>query len=133
FVSCVTPSPGFAGQIPHGPASEIPAPGQSIWPTTFPQQGRYFSFAAPAGWHVTETPNGVDIANPDGAEAISFGGLEGTPGTSSPQRQMEKIGQALRARNLRIVQTLRRPSQHGFDTAEFVYSYTDSRGQQCEG
>ena len=133
FVFCVAPSPGAAGQTAHGPALELPAPGKSAWPTAIPRQGSYFSFAVPDGWRVTETPNAVDITNPDGAENISFGGLEGTPGTSSPKRQVEKIGQAIGARNLRILQTVRRPFQHGFDTAQYVYSFTASRGQQCEG
>lgn len=129
----VLPAPGLSQTTSQRSASELPPPSQGAWPKTSIQQGRYFSFAAPAGWQVNETTNGVDVMNPDVSEGINFVGLEGTPGMSSPSEQIEKIGQALGLRNLRIAETRSRPSQHGFDTAEFLFSFTDTRGRTCQG
>ena len=88
-----------------GSASEIQTPAQAAWPKTQLRQGRYFSFAAPAGWQVSESTNGVDLAHPDGSEAISFVGLEGSPGSSSPVQQIQMIGQVLGLRRLEFTET----------------------------
>ncbi len=131
-LACILPVSCFAGPQSTGAASGIPAPAQGAWPKTQLQQGRYFSFAAPAGWQVSESTNGVDLMNPDGSQGISFVGLEGTPGSSSPRQQIEKIGQTLRLRSLKVTETRKRPSQNGFDTAEFLFSFTNPKGHPCE-
>jgi hypothetical protein len=47
-------------------------------------QGRYFRWAAPAGWRATESANGVDLASPDGAEAAGFALLLRSRGSIAP-------------------------------------------------
>jgi hypothetical protein len=115
------------------PAQAIPAPEQGAWPKTQLRQGQYFSYPAPVGWQANESTNGVDLGNRDGSEGVSFVGLEGTPGSSSPRQQIEKIGQLLKLRNLVITGMQPRPSQNGFDTAELIFSFSDATGRACQG
>lgn len=131
----------FVGMLPVCSASPqgtaaaavIPAPPQGAWPRTELRQGRYFSFPAPIGWQVSESTNGVDLVNPDGSQAVSFVGLEGTVGTSSPRRQLEILSQWAKMGGLTITETRPRPSQNGFDTAEFLFTFTDAKGRRCQG
>lgn len=121
-----------APQAP-GRASGIQRPEQGAWPKTELRQGRYFSYPAPVGWQASESTNGVDLGNPDGSQGVSFVGLEGTPGSSSPRQQIEKIGQLLKLRNFTIIEMRPRPSQNGFDTAELMFSFFDANGRPCQG
>jgi len=127
------PAAGFPGPPSAGAPGEIPAPAQGAWPRMTVHQGRYFSFAAPQGWTTNETTNGVDVQSPDGREGFNFAGLEGSPGSSTPKLQVEKVGQAGHLRDLHLRQLHIRPTQHGFETAEFLISFTNPKGERCEG
>jgi len=114
-------------------APEIPAPPQGAWPKAEPRQGRYFAYVAPVGWNVSETTNGVDVLNPNANEGLNFVGLEGSRGGATPRERIEWLFGQLRASNLRFLAIQDRPSQNGFDTSEFLYSYTDAQGRPCMG
>src|SRR5437879_6414252 len=90
LVACMTPISLLANPQVRRDSPDLPAPAQGTWPRINMQHGRYFAFAVPAAWQVTETTNGVDLLNPDRSETISFVGLEGTPGSSSPRQYIEK-------------------------------------------
>ena len=113
------------------PALGIAAPAQGAWPQTSMQTGRYFTYAAPTGWTVNEATNGVDLTSPDANEGINFFGLEGSPGASTPRRFIERMVQAAGLRGFTITETVNRPVQNGFETAEFLFSYTDDKGRPC--
>lgn len=49
------------------------------------QQGRYFRWAAPKGWTVKETSNGVDLFAPDGKTFVSSALLHGSFGRRTPR------------------------------------------------
>jgi hypothetical protein len=49
------------------------------------QQGSWFRWAAPAGWHANETQNGVDLVAPDGITAAGSQLLRGAPGSTTPK------------------------------------------------
>ena len=114
-------------------APEIPAPAQGAWPKAEPRQGRYFAFVAPVGWNVTEVPNGIDVMNPRENEGINFIGLEGSPGYATPRERIEFLFQQLKVRSFTITAMIERPSQNGFDTSEFLYSYVDVQGRAGMG
>ena len=46
-----------------------------------PHQGRYFKWAAPAGWRVSESNAGVTLMSPDGRFAASLASLMRSRGT----------------------------------------------------
>lgn len=125
--------PAGAALAQAGAAAAIPAPPQGAWPESQPRQGRYFAFVVPVGWTINETPNGVDIMNPGANEGLNFLGLEGSRGSMSPQQRIEWLFQQLKATNFRFTEIQNRPSQNGFDTSEFLYSYTDAQGRPCMG
>jgi hypothetical protein len=49
------------------------------------QQGKYFRWAAPQGWSVKETANGVDLFAPDGKTFVSSALLHGSFGRMTPR------------------------------------------------
>lgn len=49
------------------------------------QQGQYFRWAAPKGWTVKETTNGVDLFAPDGKTFVSSALLHGSFGRMTPR------------------------------------------------
>ena len=133
-IACVIgllPTASVRAQAIHAVPSPR-TPEQGAWPKTTMRQGRYFSYAVPVGWQSDESTNGVDLGNPDGSEAVNFVGLEGSPGSSSPRQQIEKLGQMLKVRFV-ISETRPRPFQNGFDTAEFLFSFVDQKGRSCLG
>lgn len=80
------------------------------------RQGRAFAYSVPAGWHVTETSNGVDIAAPDGVTGVAASVLVGGFGHPTPQQYLMQIlrttGQA-NARFLSVQPTPPRPGPMG--------------------
>ena len=118
-----------AAQQGAAPAVELPAPPQGAWPKAEQRQGRYFSFWAPVGWNVTESTNGVDLLNPSGTQAINFVGLEGTPGSITPVQAVQRLAGWIKLRDLKFSSIVNRPSQGGFDSAELLFSYSDSTGR----
>ncbi len=87
----------------------------------------------PAGWQITENANSVLLVNPDSTEALAFAGLEGTPGSSSPRQQFELLLSLSKMRNVVVTDERRRPFQNGFDTTEFLFTFTDEKGRACRG
>ena len=113
-------------------ATAIPAPPKALADATV-RRGQYFAYPAPAGWQTTENANSVLLVNPDGSEALAFAGLEGTPGSSSPRRQFELLLSLSKMRNVVVSDERRRPFQNGFDTTEFLLTFTDEKGRACKG
>jgi hypothetical protein len=54
-------------------------------------QGRYFRWAAPAGWNVNETTNGVDLVAPDGTTLVSSALLHGGFGAMTPREFLAMV------------------------------------------
>jgi hypothetical protein len=125
--------PATAARAQSGQAAAIPVPPQGVWPRTEARQGRYFAYAAPVGWNVSESTNGIDVMNPSANEGLNFMGLEGSRGSTTPRERIEWLFELLKTTNFAITAVLNRPSQNGFDTAEFLYSYSDAQGRPCLG
>ena len=94
------------------PASAADAPALSSRPVLEQHQGRYFRWAAPRGWSMNETTNGVDLSAPDGKTVVSSALLVGGFGQMTPRGF---IGATLRQLNpsAQIVGTQRLPNQPG--------------------
>lgn len=54
-----------------------------------PYQGRYFRTAAPAGWQVHETMNGVEVKAPDQVSGAVFTLLLGAAGQATPRQYLQ--------------------------------------------
>ena len=94
------------------PARAADAPVLSSRPVLEQHQGRYFRWAAPRGWSMNETTNGVDLGAPDGKTVVSSALLVGGFGQMTPRGF---IGATLRQLNpsAQIVGTQRLPNQPG--------------------
>jgi hypothetical protein len=115
-------------------AVAIPAPAQGAWPKATIRQGQYFSWAEPVGWKVNESTNGVDIVNAaDSKQAIAVYGLEGTPGSTTTRKNFEWVTGVLKMQHVYVSHVEDRPSQHGFEMAEFFFTFTDQYGTPCQG
>lgn len=114
-------------------ATEPATPVSATWPTMNIQQGHYFSFPVPVGWTYHEGSNGVDVTDLMEHAGYNFVGLEGTPGSITPRGQVERLLGWAKATNVRIVSTTNRPAQNGFETAEFIFTYVNSKGLPMTG
>lgn len=114
-------------------AAQPAKPTQGAWPRTVVQQGRYFSYPVPTGWVSHESTNGVDASTPDENEGYSFVWLEGTPGNATIRHQLDLILSVNHNTNIRWVSTTPRPAQNGFETAEYIFTCTNSRGRAVTG
>ena len=54
-------------------------------PTLETHRGRYFRWAAPAGWKSSETTNGVELFSPDGRTRVMFALLMRSQGNMTPR------------------------------------------------
>ena len=96
--------------------------------------GQYFAFPEPVGWKVTESTNGVDIgSNANSKQQIAVFGLEGSRGSTNTRKHFELITGVLKMQHLYVEHLEDRPSQHGFDMAEFHFTFNDQYGTPCEG
>ena len=112
----------------------VPAPEQGSWPSATMRQGQYFSWAEPVGWKVTETTNGVDIvSNANTKQQIAVFGLEGSRGSTDTRKHFEMITRVLKMQHVYVSHVEDRPSQHGFDMAEFHFTFNDQFGTPSQG
>ncbi len=75
-------------------------------------QGRYFRWAAPAGWRVSETMAGVTLTSPDGLYSASLATLLRSRGTRTPADFLRWVfSHVPGCKDLRILSTRRLPSQ----------------------
>jgi hypothetical protein len=72
-------------------------------PAVHVRQGQYFRALVPAGWKVNETPNGVDMAAPDGSATVSFSLLIGGWGPMTPRQFTTQLAQMEKIPNFRIL------------------------------
>jgi len=56
-----------------------------------PQQGRYFRWASPPGWRVSETNAGVTLTSPDGACSASLATLLRSKGSRTPSAFLQWV------------------------------------------
>lgn len=114
-------------------ATALPRTTSAEWPKINIQYGRYFSYPVPLGWVQQESTNGVDVTDPQEFAGYNFVGLEGTPGSITPRGHIERVLGWAKATNVRIVSTTNRPTQNGFETAEFIFSYVNGKGIPMTG
>jgi hypothetical protein len=75
-------------------------------------QGRYFRWAAPAGWRSSETTNGVDVTAPDGSATAGFALLMRSRGYVTPiDFMLGMLGRVPGYANLRVVAKHALPDQ----------------------
>lgn len=77
------------------------------------RQGRAFAYSVPAGWQVTETSNGVDIAAPDGVTGVSASILVGGFGQPTPRQYLVQILRATGQTDARFVSIKTIPPRPG--------------------
>ncbi|MBJ6725534.1 hypothetical protein [Geomesophilobacter sediminis] len=87
--------------------------------------GRYFSWAAPQGWHHSESTNGVDLTSPDKKQQAGFYLLLRTPGSSTPEQFLSWLGKSMKLRDFRIISVKEVPSQSGEVTREMEFTGVD--------
>lgn len=120
---CMVPD-GAGAQAVAEPAK----PPAGVWPKMIMQQGRYFSYPRPAGWTHNESTNGIDVIDSLERSGYNFVGLEGTPGSTTPRQHVEWVVRMARGSNFRLVSTTNRPTQNGFETAEFIFTFVNYKG-----
>ena len=87
--TCLAALAAAAGWVPLlAPAAAPAAPDR---PVLQAQQGRYFRWSAPQGWHASETANGVDLVAPDGMTLVSSALLHGGFGAPSPREFAQMV------------------------------------------
>ena len=96
-----------------------------------PQQGRYFKWAAPAGWRVSETNAGVTLTSPDGVYSASLAMLLRSKGTRTPAAFLQWIFANVPSyRDARILSARDLPRERmSYQTWQFIeamVSYTDN-------
>ncbi|MGD0238599.1 MAG: hypothetical protein ABSC55_29180 [Syntrophorhabdales bacterium] len=96
-----------------------------------PQQGRYYRWATPPGWLVSETNAGVTLTSPDGIYRASSVTILRSRGTTTPQAFLQWILTHFSTyRNARILSVKNlpneRPSSQGWQFIEAMISYTDN-------
>ena len=77
-----------------------------------PQQGRYFKWAAPPGWRVSETDSGVTLTSPDGVYSASLAMILRSRGTRTPGVFLQWVfANVPGCSNVRVVSSKDLPSQ----------------------
>jgi len=94
-------------------------------------QGRYFRWAAPAGWRVSETNSGVTLTSPDGTLSASLAMLMRSRGSRTPQDFLNWVfTHVLSYRNARVLSVTNLPNQRlSYQVWQFIeakVSYTDN-------
>ena len=95
------------------------------------QQGRYFRWAAPSGWRVSETNAGVTLTSPDGAYSASLATILRSRGTRTPTAFLQWVFAHVPGwSNTRIVSAKNLPNQRmSYQIWQFIeakVSYTDN-------
>ena len=89
-----------------------------------PQQGKYFKWAAPAGWRVSETNAGVTLTSPDGVYSASLAMLLRSRGTKTPEVFLQWVFTHVPGyRDAKIVSTKKLPNEHmSYQVWQFIES-----------
>ena len=100
-------------------------------PSLQPQQGRYFRWAAPQGWRVSETNAGVTLTSPDGRLSASLASLLRSRGTTTPEGFLRFVFSHVPSyRDARVVSMKNLPNQQmGYQTWQFIeatVTYSDN-------
>lgn len=100
-------------------------------PSLRTQQGRYFKWLMPPGWHVSETNSGVTLTSQEGKYTASLAGIMRSKGTTTPQAFLQRIfGLVPSFRNARILSVKNLPNQRmSYQTWQFIeakVSYMDN-------
>lgn len=99
-----------AAQLEAGPPPRAPTR-----PALEMRQGRFFRWAAPPGWRVNETSNGVDLTSPDGRTIATSAILLRSPGSTTPtQFILAMIPRVPGFSGFRVLSTTNLPPQGGF-------------------
>ncbi len=96
-----------------------------------PQQGRYFRWAAPPGWRVSETNAGITLTSPDGVYSASLATVLRSRGTRTPEAFLQWVFAHVPSyRDARILSVKNLPSQRmSYQVWQFIeakVSYTDN-------
>jgi hypothetical protein len=96
-----------------------------------PQQGRYFRWAAPPGWQVSETNAGVTLTSPDGQLSASLAMLLRSRGSRTPQAFLSWVfSHVPNYRNCRVLAVRNLPNQRmSYQVWQFIeasVSYLDN-------
>jgi hypothetical protein len=94
-------------------------------------QGRYFRWATPPGWRVSESNSGVTLTSPDGRYAASLASLLRSRGTITPQHFLQWIFTHVPSyTNARVLSVRGLPSrQMSYQVWQFIearVAYTDN-------
>ena len=94
-------------------------------------QGRYFRWAAPAGWRVSETNSGLNLTSPDGTLSASLAMLMRSRGSRTPQAFLNwEFSHVPSYGNARVLTVTNLPGQRlSYQVWQFIeakVSYTDN-------
>lgn len=95
-----------------------------------PRQGRYFKWAAPPDWRVSETNSGVTLTSPDGRLSASLATLLRSRGTRTPEEFLRWVFSHVPAyTKARVISVKNMPAQRmSYQVWRFIeakVSYTD--------
>jgi hypothetical protein len=96
-----------------------------------PQQGRYFRWAAPPGWRVSETNAGITLTSPDGIYSASLATVLRSRGTRTPEAFLRWVFAHVPSyRDAAILSVKNLPNEHmSYQVWQFIeakVSYTDN-------
>lgn len=92
------------------------------------RQGRYFSWAAPAGWTESESPSGVTLTAPDGLTSVSSALLMRSPGRRTPaDLTLWLLGMIPENRSLQVITKRDLPDQPSGSRAPWNVQELDMR------
>jgi hypothetical protein len=112
-----TPHPDTSTAEAEAPKVRVPEtvrrpPSTASRPTLEIHQGRFFRWAAPAGWPGSESASGVTLTSPDGLMQVSSALLMSQPGRMTPASFTKwMLGQLPENRNIEVVTTKNLPDQ----------------------
>lgn len=93
-----------------------------------PQQGQYWKWSAPLGWHHSESIAGVTLTSPDGRYSAALAGLMRSQGYTTPQVFMGRM-LGLAYKNVRIGSVRPLPSQQmGYQTWNWIEAEVTATG-----
>ena len=124
----VPSAPTSAGMPTTAVPRATPAGSGLNRPALIARQGRIFRWAAPAGWRMSESTNGVELISPDGKQQAAYILLFRQRGQTTPEQFVGFIAQMCGYLNLRVLGGQRIPNQpQGMVAYELDCTYADPR------
>lgn len=127
-----TPSPQTPAN--DGKFQQPQAPSMNDRPQVAMHNGKFFSYALPAGWTIDESQNAVILSSPDRSMCTTATGLVGMYGEATPASFLANICQLYKVQGVQVISSQQVQPPQGYQSAAtFELALTGADGVQYRG